>query len=634
MIGTVSGGFFDCSNILPGIFVQVDEISVLNFLRKEIFGDDPIQLGCFVTEVSSESRKPCQFPFVLLNKTFNACTNIEGYTDTGELTFLKDPWCSTKVDPSNNNHFEGSGYYGECPSNCPTNILKTPNLSDPSLRTNLSTSTNKSIDVISSEYDYGYDKKECAAYDNFNCVNETQCLDQVFINCDDGLPVDGHSNGQENYEPHKATCPSTNQVCCSMVKPEIIFQEKCSDSPGYQCLPLTKCNLEHPVFQAPSEREILDIQPGGFLHIDHETSLCLGDDEICCSPSRRKSDETTNVIGGIKNQNTPYHPKCGQHNTDGIGIKISNPQDGYFSTQFGEWPHVCMLIMRKNTTGNDAFLGGASLITPGIVVTAAHKVNSVSPSEIIVRCGDRNIKRKDEYKNYQEKQVKTVSIHTRYWQHNLHNDIALVHLEEEFVLDEHLDTICLPEFPNQRDGNYQKGKLDCFVQGWGKSNFGKGGGYYQVALRQTGLSIVDNVECQNLLRKSRLTDNFELHDSFLCGSMCGCEGDGGGPLVCKQDNKFVLAGVGSWGIECGRPNMPLVFASIPDSLCFIHWATKCKHGTRYINNYYYSQCNNYLDEQISQLKKEINSDDQLKRAQNLKDSCKSSSDTDDLNLLQ
>ena len=44
-----------------------------------------------------------------------------------------------------------------------------------------------------------------------------------------------------------------------------------------------------------------------------------------------------------------------------------------FATQFGEWPHVCM-IMKKNTAGSDAFLGGASLIAPGIVVTAAHKV--------------------------------------------------------------------------------------------------------------------------------------------------------------------------------------------------------------------------------------------------------------------
>ena len=48
-------------------------------------------------------------------------------------------------------------------------------------------------------------------------------------------------------------------------------------------------------------------------------------------------------------------------------------QDGKFSTQFGEWPHVCML-MKKNAIGADAFLGGASLIASGIVVTAAHKV--------------------------------------------------------------------------------------------------------------------------------------------------------------------------------------------------------------------------------------------------------------------
>ena len=44
LIGIVHGAFFDCSNILPGIFVQVDEISVLNFLRKEIFGDNTTQI--------------------------------------------------------------------------------------------------------------------------------------------------------------------------------------------------------------------------------------------------------------------------------------------------------------------------------------------------------------------------------------------------------------------------------------------------------------------------------------------------------------------------------------------------------------------------------------------------------------
>ena len=115
--------------------------------------------------------------------------------------------------------------------------------------------------------------------------------------------------------------------------------------------------------------------------IDHNISLCLGDDEICCSPARRIPVEPINVDPKIPNpplppkviKPEPYKPKCGQHNEDGIGVRISNPQDMEFATQFGEWPHVCM-IMRKNTAGSDAFLGGASLIAPGIVVTAAHKV--------------------------------------------------------------------------------------------------------------------------------------------------------------------------------------------------------------------------------------------------------------------
>ena len=115
--------------------------------------------------------------------------------------------------------------------------------------------------------------------------------------------------------------------------------------------------------------------PGG-AGIDHNISLCLGDDEICCSPARRIVDSPISPINRVKPpviKPEPYKPKCGQHNIDGIGVRISNPQDGLFSTQFGEWPHVCM-IMKRNTAGIDAFLGGASLIAPGIVVTAAHKV--------------------------------------------------------------------------------------------------------------------------------------------------------------------------------------------------------------------------------------------------------------------
>ena len=38
LIGTVHGAFSDCANDIPGIFVEVDDRSVLDFLHKETFG--------------------------------------------------------------------------------------------------------------------------------------------------------------------------------------------------------------------------------------------------------------------------------------------------------------------------------------------------------------------------------------------------------------------------------------------------------------------------------------------------------------------------------------------------------------------------------------------------------------------
>ena len=38
LVGTVHGAFEDCSNEHPGIFVESDDLSVLEFLQKEAFG--------------------------------------------------------------------------------------------------------------------------------------------------------------------------------------------------------------------------------------------------------------------------------------------------------------------------------------------------------------------------------------------------------------------------------------------------------------------------------------------------------------------------------------------------------------------------------------------------------------------
>jgi hypothetical protein len=70
----------------------------------------------------------------------------------------------------------------------------------------------------------------------------------------------------------------------------------------------------------------------------------------------------------------------------------------------------------------------------------------------------------------QERFAKTVSIHPFYDFDRLYNDVAVVHLQESFVLAPHIDTVCLPDAQNSRS-SFQSNK--CFASGWGKDRFGE-----------------------------------------------------------------------------------------------------------------------------------------------------------------
>merc|ERR1711902_47713 len=113
----------------------------------------------------------------------------------------------------------------------------------------------------------------------------------------------------------------------------------------------------------------------------------------------------------------------------------------------------------------------------------------------------------------------------------------------DFLLDQHIDTACLPAADESFDGT------SCFATGWGKDQFGAAG-EYQVVLKEIDLPVVSNGVCQDKLRSTRLGQKFKLHDSFLCAG-----GVAGSPLVCpsKYDpNTYTQAGTVAWGIGCGE----------------------------------------------------------------------------------
>merc|ERR1712107_760636 len=259
-------------------------------------------------------------------------------------------------------------------------------------------------------------------------------------------------------------------------------------------------------------------------------------------------------------------------------------------SQFGEWPHMCAVLHAKPVEQEPGYSGepetvnlyqcGGSLIAPGVILTAAHCVDKFrqNPTELKIRCGEWDTQHQSEPYPHQDRDVQNLAIHPEFDGRNLQNDFVVLFVTEDFVLDQHLDTACLPAADEVFDGT------TCFATGWGKDQFGAAG-QYQVVLKEIDLPVVGHDQCQDSLRTTRLGQKFKLHDSFLCaGGVAGkdtCKGDGGSPLVCpsKYDPyTYVQAGIVAWGIGCGEQGTPGVYADVSKATCWIDQAITCHYG--------------------------------------------------------
>ncbi|NXU83203.1 TPA protein, partial [Xiphorhynchus elegans] len=161
--------------------------------------------------------------------------------------------------------------------------------------------------------------------------------------------------------------------------------------------------------------------------------------------------------------------------------------------------------------------------------------------------------------NEQKFQVKSYTVHERFDSENFNNDIALLQLSSDAgACAAETDTVraaCLPT-PELQLPDW----TECEISGYGKSE--EFSPFYSEHLKEGHVRLFPASRCT-----AQHLDNRTVTDNMLCAGDTrhlddACKGDSGGPLVCLKEGRMYLIGIISWGIGCGRRDVPGVYTKV------------------------------------------------------------------------
>ncbi|XP_074528476.1 enteropeptidase [Halichoeres trimaculatus] len=227
----------------------------------------------------------------------------------------------------------------------------------------------------------------------------------------------------------------------------------------------------------------------------------------------------------------------------------------------GAWPWMVSLWWKGR------HVCGASLIDRDWLLTAAHcvygkNIHLSSWSAVFGLHAQSNVSA--DY--VQTRQIDRIIINREYNRQTKQADIAMMHLQEPIRFTESVQPICLPS-----EGLDITAGRKCFITGWGRQ---EEGGVLPDVLQEAQVPVVAQDQCQVQLPEYTITA------SMLCagqpeGGVDSCQGDSGGPLMCQDEGYWTLIGVTSFGVGCGRPERPGVYARVS---AFTSWMAQIRRS--------------------------------------------------------
>eukprot|EP00088_Acartia_fossae_P026445 TRINITY_DN27281_c0_g1_i5.p1 TRINITY_DN27281_c0_g1~~TRINITY_DN27281_c0_g1_i5.p1 ORF type:complete len:502 (+),score=42.13 TRINITY_DN27281_c0_g1_i5:28-1533(+) len=424
---------------------------------------------------------------------------------------------------------------------------------------------------------------DCVLPDETCCLlGPLPALDSPFIIEGQQSPVDTESTDSTqpatSTEPAAGTQPETYTEPAAGTQPETYTESAASTQPTTETK-LATVDEELANDETLSSSDNLE---------STNTPQFMDESPRATKTKHPTKDPVVELITSIERPEGPNNNFCGKRNENGLTETqhLNEITDGS-KAKFGEWPHVCMILV-KNSNGTYDYKNPASLVGRNVLITGAHNVKMLEDKgqDLLVRCGvwDREAHQDNYTRHHQDVEIEAMFMHSKFNPSNIQNNFGLILTKQSFNYTDHVSPICLPSADQDVET-----AVDCYTSGWGIMSLFSSGRKFSKTMKSLSITLVDHSKCQEQLRQTRLSEFFELHEKFLCGQarkkMNPCNGDGGGPLVCRdpKTNRYFQIGITSWGLNCDGI-LPDVYAFVPSAVCWIDetvTAYNQEHGTNF-----------------------------------------------------